>query len=374
VSLTASGVPRALACPSSLVLPRHRFASPNANAGVERHAEMEAAIDVGDAARVLPEAVLALIEGMETTTEAAFAYDCATDTARPLGHGRTCYTGENAGKLAPYELPGTIDLLAHRDGRYVVVDKKGYERVGAASLNAQTLTYALMVARATEADEVTVVIFYEIGAPDIAVIDAITLQAHADQLRDLQLRVVQASARVRDHLAIGRHCRYCEAYFHCPAQHQANALAIIEPEAPLRFEAMLPLERDEDAARAFELYERVKLFQSRLHDVLAARAMQRPIPLADGRVYGPREKEGSKRLDGDIAWRVLRDLHGQTVADAATKRTATQKGIEDALRQLAGPLAPRKRKVLEAIDAAGGVKQSTSTVIDAHEPKELKAG
>lgn len=335
---------------------------------------MEAAIDTGDAARVLPESVLALIEGMETTTEAAFAYDCATDTARPLGHGRAAYTGANASRLAPYEIPGTIDLLAGDGSRFVVVDKKGYERVGAASVNAQTLTYALMVARSAGVDEVTVVIFYELGAPDIAVIDAIALDAHAARLRALQLRVVEAASRVREHLSIGKHCKHCDAYFHCPTQHQANALAVIEPEAPLRFEAMLPLERDEDAARAFELYERVKLFQSRLHDVLAARAMQREIPLGDGRVYGPREKEGSKRLDGDIAWRVLRDLHGQAVADAATKRTATQKGIEDALRQLGGQLAPRKRKVMEALEAAGGVKQSTSTVIDVHEERALKAG
>lgn len=367
--LSASGVARALACPSSIVLPRHRFASPNADAGTERHAEMEAAIDVGDAARVLPDAVLALIEGMETTTEAAFAYDCATDTARPLGHGRASYRN-----LSPYEIPGCIDLLAHGNGRFVVVDKKGYERVGAAERNAQTLTYALMIARSANVDEVTVVIFYELGAPDIAVIDAIALDAHAARLRELQLRVAKAAGRVREHLAIGAHCRYCEAYFHCPKQHETNALAIVEPEAPLRFEASLPLDRDEDAARAFELYERVRLFQSRLHDVLAARAMQRPIPLNDGREYGPREKEGTKRLDGDIAWRVLRDLHGQGVADAATKRTATQKGIEDALRQLGGALAPAKRKVMQALDEAGGVKQSTSTVIDVHERKELKAG
>lgn len=368
--LTASGVARALACPGSLVLPRHRFASANAAAGTERHAEMEAAIDVGDAARVLPDAVLALIDGMETTTEAAFAYDCATDTARALGHGRAAYVG-----LSPYEIPGTIDLLAHRDGRFVVVDKKGYERVSAVGINPQILTYALMIARSAHVDEVTVVIFYELGAPDIAVIDAITLQAHADRLRELQLRVAQAAARVREHLAIGRHCKYCDAYFHCPAQHQANALTIVEPEAPLRFEASLPLERDEDAAAAFDLYERVKLFASRLHDVLVARAMQRAIPLGDGRVYGPREKEGSKRLDGDIAWRVLRDLHGQAVADAATKRTATQKGIEDALRQLGGALAPKKREAMKAIDVAGGVKQSTSTVIDVHEEAQaLKAG
>lgn len=367
--LTASGVPRALACPSSLVLPRHRFASANAAAGVERHADMEAAIDVGDAEAVLPPAVLELLAGLETTTEAAFAYDCATDTARPLGHGRASYRN-----LSPYEIPGCIDVLGAGNGRYVVVDKKGYERVGAASVNPQTLTYALMVARAVGADEITVAIFYEVGAPDIAVIDAIALDAHAAKLRALQLRVVEAASRVRDHLAVGRHCRYCDAYFHCPAQHQTNALAIVEPEAPLRFEAMLPLERDEDAVRAFELYERVKMFQSRLHDVLAARAMQREIPLSDGRVYGPREKEGSKRLDGDIAWRVLRDLHGQAVADAATKRTATQKGIEDALRQLGGSLAPKKRDAMKAIDEAGGVKQMTSTVIDVHEPKALKAG
>jgi hypothetical protein len=353
------------------VLPRHQFAAPHAEAGTERHAEMEAEIDTGGAEAVLPPAVLELVTGLETTTEAAFAYDCATDTARELGHGRAAYRN-----LAPYEIPGTIDVLARGGGRYVVVDKKGYLRVESAERNAQTLTYALMVARTYGADEVTVAIFHEVGAPDIAVIDAIALDAHAAKLRALQLRVVQAAANVRQHLAIGAHCRYCDAYFHCPAQHQANALTITEPEAPLRFEAMLPLERDEDAARAFDLYERLKLFQSRLHDVLVARAMERPIPRGDGTVYGPRQKEGNRKIDGDIAWRVLRELHGQATADAATRRVSTQKQIEEALRDVpGGTLAGRKRKAMEAIEAKGGAPRSIKTVVEVYDPtKALKAG
>jgi hypothetical protein len=61
-----------------------------------------------------PAVVALMVEGDRLTTEPAFAYDCATDTARELGHVDRRYRD-----LAPYEIPGTMDLLIFQPGRDV---------------------------------------------------------------------------------------------------------------------------------------------------------------------------------------------------------------------------------------------------------------
>jgi hypothetical protein len=45
--LSASGVPRALKCAASVVLPHQDYVTDAALAGVDRHADLEAAADLG---------------------------------------------------------------------------------------------------------------------------------------------------------------------------------------------------------------------------------------------------------------------------------------------------------------------------------------
>jgi hypothetical protein len=60
-------------------------------------------------------------------------------------------------------------------------------------------------------------------------------------------------------------------------------------------------------------------------------------------------------VDGAVAWNVLREQHGEAVADAACELSTSKAAIERALKEVAprGSLAAYKRKALEAIGNAG---------------------
>lgn len=363
--LSASSVPRALACAASLVLPRHRFVEAAVEAGTERHAEMETSIDLGDLS-ALPERVQRMIgPGDEVFTEISFAYDIATGIARRLGRGRDSYQN-----LAPYEIPGTLDVLV-RGAQTIVIDKKGFLRVGPAETNTQTMTYALMVARHFGIDEVTVCIFYELGGVDVATVSTLDLDAHAEQLKSLAVTVARAAVDPSAFLNTGPHCRWCDAFLSCPKQH-ALTLDVSDADNVMAIERRIPFESDEEAARGFDLLSRVKMLSARLSAALAARATERPIPLPDGRVYGPVVKNGNERLDGDVVWRVLRDLHGQGIADAAVERKATKTRLKEALRFAGGKVAQLEREVLERVRAEGGSERETRTVLEVHDRPALE--
>ncbi len=368
IRLSASGAPRALACPASLVYPQHRYDTKHAAAGTGRHADSEVAIDMGDEEDVLPARVIAMLEPDDVkATECAFAYDCATGTARELGYGRESYKN-----LSPFEIPGCLDLIIRSPRRIIVVDKKGYERVGPAESNEQTLTYALMVARAYGYDEVTVVIYYEIGGVDVAVLSALDLDGHAERLKALLVDVARAQVEPTKFLAMGRWCKYCPAFLSCPKQH-ALTLEVGSGNMAMQIESRIPFDDDEDAAKAFDLLQRVKMIAARIQAGLYARAGQRPIPLLNGNVLGPIEKQGNERLDGDIVYQVIRDQHGQGIADAAVERKATKKRIGEALvfAGSKGERAKLERAVLDEVRNRGGAKREAKTVIEEYEPQAL---
>ena len=370
IRLSASGVARALACPASLVLPQHRYETSHAAAGTERHADDEAAIDLGNEDDVLPAKVLAMIRPDDRkATECAFAYDCATGTARELGHIKHRAYAD----LSPFEIPGTADLVILGGGRAIVVDKKGHERVGAAETNEQTLSLALMVARTYGLDEITVVIYYEIGAPDIATIGALDLDGHAERLKTLLVDIARAQVEPTKFLAMGKHCRYCQAFLSCPRQH-ALTLEVGSAQAAMAIEARIPFADDADAAAAFDLLGRIKMLTARISAALYARAAERPIPLLNGNVFGPREKQGNEKLDGDVVYAVIRDQHGQGIADAAVVRQATKKRIKEALvfAGSKGEIAKLERAVLAEVAARGGSSRETKTVIEEYEPEMKK--
>lgn len=362
--LSASSVPRALSCPASLVLPAHTFAEAATEAGTERHAEMETSIDLGDLS-ALPERVQVMIgEGDEVFTEISFAYDIATGLARQLGHGRASYRN-----LAPYEIPGTLDVLV-RGAVTIVIDKKGFLRVGPAETNTQTMTYALMVARFFGLDEVTVVIFYELGGVDVATVSTLDLDAHAERLKELAVTVARAATNPTAYIATGPHCRWCDAFLSCPKQHETT-LDVSDGDRVMALERRIPFESDDDAARAFDLLSRAKMLTARLSAALAARATERPIPLPDGRMYGPVVKNGNERLDGDVMFSVVRDLHGQGIADAAVERKASKTRLKEALRFAGGKVAALERQVLDEVRKRGGASRDTKTVIEVHDRPAL---
>ena len=359
--ISASAIPRLLACPASHRLPHHDYQSTHATAGQDRHAEAEAAADTGG--ELHPVVRSLMVEGDQLATECAFAYDCATDSARELGHVDRRY-----GTLAPYELPGTMDLLIRGEGRAVVVDYKSYAEVEAAATNTQLATYALMVARAYGLDEVTVAIVYLVGGrrPSIATLGPLDLDAHAARIKRLHVDVARVSAPVS-----GPHCKYCPAFLSCPIQH---ALTIDVGETlPMEIERRIPFDDDASAAEAFDLLQRIKVLSTRIQAALYARAAERPIPLGNGMVLGSRTVEGNDRIDGDIAYAVIRERHGQAVADAAVERHATKKRLGDALKPLVGKLAPEMRAVLAEVETRGGISSKPTTRVEVY-AAALEAG
>jgi hypothetical protein len=351
--LSASGVPRALKCAASVVLPHQDYVTDAALAGVDRHADLEAAADLGLTDGVHPDIVALYPPNAKMTTEAAFAYDVATDTARALGHGRSAYVD-----LAPFEIPGTADLIVYAHPRALVVDHKSYEEADPA----QITTYALMFARSAGIDEVTVAYNYKLRRPWIATLGPLELDAHAAKLRQLAKDVAD-----RPTVNPGTWCKYCAAYLTCPAN-AALVRSVSSGITAVQIEGIIPLASDEDAARAYELSKTVGTLQQRLTAALIARAKERPIPLPDGQVFGEHEKLGPTVVDADVAYAAIRESYGQAKADAAMTRKATQASIERALGK------DGKKAVLKVIQERNGLSRETKRVISLHAPAEPSEG
>lgn len=366
---SASAVPRILACPTSATLPQHDYRSKYAEDGQDYHAEIEAAIDVGDESAI-PDDILALIgPGDETITERAFAYDVATDTGRELaGVKRRAY-----GDLRPFEVPGTPDLVIRGERRLVVVDHKGHEEVTEAERNEQIATYALMVARAYGYDEVEVVIRYraEWRRPTRAVLGSLELDAHAAKLRQMFIDVAAARKDPETYVRTGSHCRYCPAHLSCPRT-KALQQQLGSGELEVVTEAAIPFANDDDAAQAWELLQRIKLLTTRISAALYARAAERPIPLPDGRMFGPVEKQGNAKLDGDVVYEVVKEKYGRDIADTAVTRSATQKRLKEALGFVgAKSVAAASKEVLAEVEKRGGLKRDAKTTVEVYEPQKL---
>lgn len=356
MTVSASAVPRLLACPGSAHLRHADYQTAYADAGDERHADAEAAADLGGE---LDQRVRALLQpGDEMAAECSFAYDVSDDTGRGLGH----LGGRRYDNLGPFEIPGTIDLLIRGTKRLLVIDYKSFEDVEPAERNTQLATYALMVARAAGLDEVTVAIIY-LAAPwrpaDVATLYSYDLDAHADRLRTLMVGGDRT-------LRTGRHCKYCPSFHDCPEQKQLAADASGGALA-VRVEAMIPFEQDDDAATAYELRDRLRMLLKRLEAGLYARAAERPIPLRNGKMFGPRDKLGNEKLDGDIVYQVAKAHHGQAFADEAVTRQATKKRLEEALKKSGQKVAPAMRSLLAEVKALGGVTQKHGTEFEEYE-------
>lgn len=369
--LSASKLELAKRCPGSFTVKHAPTRETFAEDGTARHAEDEAAIGRGE----VPQA---LVDRWPDITrwraEVAFAYDVSTGEARELGQA----IGRNyeAFNLRPYEVTGTVDVVGDSPTQLVVLDKKGHAKVTRAAENPQVRFLGMTAATAYGFDHVEIAIRPELGAIDAARIEAFDFAVIRDDVRktllDVNRAILDAQAGREVRFETGPQCRWCDGFEDCPKQREL-ALTVRTGTLPLRVESMIPFERDEDATAAFDLLAQVKVLQKRLQAAVIARAKERPIPVGDGQVYGPVTKEGSLELDGDVAYEVVRELHGQAVADKAVARDATQTGIERALKEIAphGQLASMKKAVLVAIEQKGGTKRAVKTSFDVYPAQRL---
>ena len=363
---TASAIGRVLVCPASAVLPHEQYENEYADEGTANHAEVEDAIGKGDTSK-LPLELADLLDGMEIRSEVAVAYNVATGEARELGQG----LGRNYGPLDVFEVAGTCDLLAVGNGKLLVGDGKLYAEVTHPSRNPQLLTLGLAFSKLYGVSEATLAIYHLDGSDRVrlAQVDTFDLEAHAIALHDMQVRVAAAHKDPLAHLAEGPHCRHCPAFAACPKK-QNLVVQIKAGAADDRLALLLPLQDDRTAAEALEFLRQVEQLTKRLKSAVIARAKQRPIPLPNGKLYGLVPSLGNREIDGDKAYTFLREKFGQTVADAAVTREASQKSIKDALVKAGiGATGKSLERLLEELDKAGGISRKQKLELDEYEPK-----
>lgn len=362
---SASSVERVLACPGSAHLPQHNYSSDAATAGDERHGDAEAAAVLG-AHEDLPWQVRKLLEpGDQLAAECAMAYDVSDDTARALGHIKW----RDYSELQPFEVPMTIDLIVYGERRILIVDYKGFEPVTPAAVNPQLATGALAVARAAGRDEIDVAIIY-LGASwkpaDVATLCMFDLDMHAARLREMMTSTDRS-------LHAGKWCKYCPAFVAgpglCPEQKRLAEQAG-GGEIALRVEAMIPFADDEDAADAYELRQQIRTLLTRIDAALYARAAERPIPLRNGKMFGPHKKLGNREYDGPTVHAVASEVLGRDVADKVVEMVASQAQFERVVKPLVprGKFAATQKAVFGEVEKRGKMQRKETTAIEEYDP------
>ena len=360
--ITASKLELARLCPGHASLPQHDSRSVDAEAGVERHKAWEVDITAGR----IPEELDERWPDVVWESEVPFAWDMAT------GHGRQLVKGQHrdyAG-LGPFEIAGTADVVGRGPHQLVVVDRKGFDRVPAAVANLQTGIAALAFASIHHRDVVQVGIYYEAAPFDVAELDVFSLEAMAETIR-LVMRTSASDKALNE----GEHCKYCPAFGSCPKK-QKLALEVMTETPDERLAMLLPLRDDATAANAYAFAERLRELLKRLDAAVYARANEAPIPLGDGLMFGKVSKLSNEKLDGDVVYAVLKELHGQEVADAAVIRSATKDRIKKALSVIGGrgQVAAMERSTMAEVRNRGGAKREMRDSFDEYPSHELKPG
>lgn len=374
--LSASSLQRVDACPASAVLPRSVHDSPwsDKGHGIHEHLKRLAqGVPVEESLKQVPEALrwicAELPDPGKGLAEVAFAYDLETGRARELGRD----IERQYGKLGPTEIPGSADFLCMQGDVLALDDyKTGRSEVPPARDNLQLHTLALMACRAYGVSKarVSLVYVHDDGTThrDSHDLDAFDLAEVADRLSRLWTRVQIAKRAVaqgkQPDTHEGKHCDFCPGKVACPAK-TAWLVRLTVPEGiAQRFDTLLT---GKDAAKAYEIVKRADEVLNDLRAKLYQWARENPIDLGDGKVFGLTTSE-REYVDGAVAWKVLREQHGEAVADAACELSTSKAAIERALKEVAprGSLAAYKRKALEAIGNEDGIQVKVTETIKEH--------
>lgn len=376
--ITASRLEIARECPGFSALPHVDTPTPDTEDGRVRHAVQQAEIEAG----VVPSALLERWPDLAESwrAEVKFAIDLVTGEGRELGIGTDRDYSDARGEV--FTICGTADAIAIGDDVVVVVDKKRFNPdVTRPAQNAQLHIAALALCRAHKKERAEVAILHEVRGLEVAELDVLDLDTFAAEAKQILEDATRArwAARNGDQLPLreGPWCRWCPAFAACPKKlalkKEVDAHPIVvSPDAP-----MLPFRDDDDAANAYEFADRVRMLLKRLDAALYARAAERPIPLRSGKLFGKVVKEGNEKLDGATVYAVVREKHGQGIADTAVVMSATKTRLKEAL-DLAGVKnkAGAERAVLEEVRARGGSRRDQKETIDEYDPPaaQLAAG
>jgi hypothetical protein len=352
-------------CEGAFTLPWRDAPNPHSEAGTERHATDETAINAGS----VPEEYESMWPGLTWRAEVAYAYDVSDSTSRYLG----CGIDRAYGSLGPFEVPGTIDAEGRGAGILVVIDRKGFEAQTSVERHPQVRFLALAAARAQPADRIVFAIRPELGAMDVAEVDPVfdlDVIAHEVKQRVIRAAGIRTAARSGAPVAFntGRHCRWCPAFEACPKQKELRALLVRDEDDPEL--ALATFVDDESAADVYELYKRIGILHKRVGEQIYRHAATRPIPLRNGRMFGQHQKLGDREYDGPTVHAVAAKILGRDVADQVVEMVASQAQFERVVKPLVarGKFAATKKAVFDEVDRLGKMQRKTTTTIEEYEP------
>lgn len=317
--------------------------------------------------------------------EVAMVYDTLTDTAREIGRG----IGRDYGETLPTEIPGSVDVIGLAEDCAVVVDYKGrWSSAPPARVNRQLRFYALCACRIWNkpAARVGVCRVGDDGSAvwDWATFDGFELDEIANEVCATLDAVHKAAKAARGphegrtdaiRPVIGPHCRYCPALAHCPAQNRLalalgaeNAVEIVSGPsgdadvASFVVSSLTP----ENAAQAWHRLKAAKRIVEQVDAALRAYAGFQPLDLGNGKTLAARPGKRDS-VDGEVAYRVLRDRFGEEVAASAvgfdSSKAAIDRALKPVAKQFGKPRAPIVREVLQEIEAQGGVSTTRSLTV-----------
>jgi hypothetical protein len=389
---TASKLQLALTCPASQVMPVIDSAWAAGDAGREKHQALQDYLTAPPSAGFeLPPWLDSVSEHLEAlrspdiVPELALAYDVATRSARVLGQN----LGRSYPETKPTEFYGSFDYVLLADGSVTVVDlKTGMSDVPHPARNAQLRFGALAAARYHRVESARVGILH---APEgrtpwwtWANLDAFDLEEIAGEMKSLADRIGYARNDYQrgktPRLRVGEHCGFCPARFACPARVAMAQRLAGEPEkVVLDLKAMLT---PESAAMALGRWQAATKALAEVGAALHAYASESPIPLGDGRVWGPRASE-REVIDAGKAWPVLAEKFGAEVARKAMSLDTSKAGVNRAMQALRESLRgaevrppgvpPGKvtiralnEEALKALREAGCIARKTSKTFEAY--------
>lgn len=340
--VTASSLGRAIDCAASLMLPAvFEESSESAERGTAGHKSIECKL-TGQEYDAPPQfrdycnqidvdAIRTLIADDRFETEAAYRYKPGDGTAEKLDIVDREYP---RGELDA--IFGTIDLVIFQETKITVIDFKTGQNVGPVAENWQMRFAALAVSRATNIDEVQLVLAY-LGDNgrwtfDNYWADALDLASWEAELRELGPRLEKMQAEydqgvLPDVFPSAQSCRYCPALRSCPA-HTSLALHIANEAATLQDQIGLL-----DAASIFKVFEKCEQLQTILDSVkagLKAYVEQGPISLGGGQVLTLVE-QSRENIDSEKGYSVLVERYGRARADEIVKRVISKESIRKVL-------------------------------------------
>lgn len=403
--VTLSGLQRATICTASAVLPRYESHGSAANLGNALHEMIDKMIK-GDRA-ITNDAIadawdLSGIErGRFFTLARTFRpkIPAGTVSEAALGLFEDGDTSTVEGARGDYKqvegliLAGTIDAMWSEPEPFVdmgdwsmcptgstlwVVDwKTGTENnVPPPAKNWQLRAGAVLAALQTQATRVIPAICFvedgegrwDIGAPiEAAELEEIKRRL-LENLSDIETAARDYEAGIGPRAVTGSHCEHCPARPGCPS-HVAEARAMVTDYAAR--DLSVPLSAKEAAHLAAMLPTAEKVLEQVKKAIRAYAAENGPIPLADGRVYGPQHAKRDTYATRP-SYEALAAEIGEEAADEAFR---TSKGaMYDAIGAAHDAKGIKRKKgaamanVLEKIKAGGGLTSRVVEVWTAHHP------